>query len=74
MPVFIASLISVIAFLYSNDLILVSIIIPIVVLNRFLVLKNNEVGVSDTLFYISYNPRNYKLNTTFKSSMVFNAI
>lgn len=35
MPVFIASLISVIAFLYSNDLILVSIIIPIVVLNRF---------------------------------------
>lgn len=54
MPVFIASLISVIAFLYSNDLILVSIIIPIVVLNRFLVLKNNEVGVSDTLFYISY--------------------
>ena len=54
MPVFVTSLISVVAFLYSNELIVVSIIIPIVILNRFLTFKNNELGINNSLYYISY--------------------
>lgn len=54
MPVFVATLISAIAFLYSRDLILVSIIIPIIIINRFLTFKNNELGINESLYYASY--------------------
>ncbi len=54
MPVFCATLISIISFLYSNELIIVSVIIPIVIINRFLTFKNNELGINNSLYYASY--------------------
>lgn len=53
-PLILANLVTFIACSYSKELILVSIIIPCVIINRFLTFKNNELGIDSLLFYISY--------------------
>ena len=54
MPLFYSTIISFIAFLCSSDLLIISVIIPIITVNRFLTFKNNELGISNSLYYISY--------------------